>query len=460
MTLELIGIILYVGLMVVTGTVLARRIKSDEDYFLAGRSLGPWLATFSIFATWFGAESCLGTSGKIYRMGLSGMYADPLGYSLCILLLGLVFARTVWQKKITTVADLFGERFGERARFCVALVLIPSSLVWAGAQVRAFGQILHSAAEVSVVVAILLASVVVMVYTMSGGLLADAYTDLVQGTALIVGLIVIAVAIWLNHDVSTQLSSLEPWKFDLFANPEKLSPLERAELWLVPILGSLVSQELVGRVCASRSAEVARASALRAAAMYLSLGLLPVFVGLLGSAQFQLGDNSDAILPVIAKQYLNSFFYVIFIGALVSAILSTVDSTLLAISALVTHNLIYPYRPRMDEKHKVRLARGLVLASGVIAMGIALSSESITELVELASGLGGPTVLVLVSFGLFTRWGGESELLFALFVSVFGWAVLHALAFPAPVVGTVLLTALSFVLSCFVTRWRVQPGRG
>ncbi len=72
MTIELFGIMAYVLLMLLVGFWVAKSIKTDDDYFLAGRSLGPMLATFSIFATWFGAETCIGTAGAVYQYGISG----------------------------------------------------------------------------------------------------------------------------------------------------------------------------------------------------------------------------------------------------------------------------------------------------------------------------------------------------------------------------------------------------
>src|SRR5690606_25437118 len=115
---------------------------------------GPYLATFSIFATWFGAETCIGTAGAVYRGGLSSIHADPFGYSLCILIMGLFFAKILWRKKITTIPDLFRERFSPNTEKLAALIMIPSSIVWAGAQIRAFGQILHSTTDFGVTVAV------------------------------------------------------------------------------------------------------------------------------------------------------------------------------------------------------------------------------------------------------------------------------------------------------------------
>src|SRR5687768_3468226 len=124
MNFELIGIACYVVLMLAVGFWVARSIKTDDDYFLAGRSLGPTLATFSIFATWFGAETCIGTAGAVYEYGISGLHADPLGYSICIFIMGFVFSKVLWNKKITTIPDLFHKRFSPNVERVAALIMI------------------------------------------------------------------------------------------------------------------------------------------------------------------------------------------------------------------------------------------------------------------------------------------------------------------------------------------------
>ncbi len=437
--------------MLVLGYVVSKRIKSDSDYFLAGRSLGPFLATFSIFATWFGAETCIGTSGKVMRAGISGTHADPFGYALCILLMGYVFSRIIWKKQITTVPDLFRARYGVKAERLAAMILIPSSLVWGGAQIRAFGQIIHATTDANVSLGITIAAGVVIIYTISGGLLADAYTDLIQGFALIIGLVVLFIAIvWDLGGVESAWGQVKPESLDFL----KLDPeggenwWQRFEVWLVPILGSLMSQELVSRVSASKSAKVAYDSAKRAGWIYLFVGIFPVGIGLLGHVYHPELADTDGILPLLAKEHLNTFFYIIFVGALVSAILSTVDSTLLAVSALATHNLIYPTLPHLDEKKKVFLARSFVFLSGLIAYGIAFTSDSVTGLVETASSLGGPSILVMSCFALFTKTGNSWSALLAMSASIVAWFLGHFVwQVDAPVLLTVATCLSVYLLS-------------
>jgi SSS family solute:Na+ symporter len=178
------------------GVLVSRSIRTEDDYLLAGRQLGPALATFSIFATWFGAETCVGSAGAVYQTGLSATRADPFGYALVIVILAAVFAAPLWRAQITTLGDLFRRRYSPRVEQVAVILMIPTSILWAGAQIRAFGQVLASASDgMSATVGIAVATVTVLVYTIFGGLLADAWTDLLQGIVLAVGLTVVTVLV-------------------------------------------------------------------------------------------------------------------------------------------------------------------------------------------------------------------------------------------------------------------------
>lgn len=215
---------------------------------------------------------------------------------------------------------------------------------------------------------------------------------------------------------------------------------------MVPILGSLMSQELVSRVVASRSSSIAYKSSIIAGLIYICVGSMPVLVGILGHHFYPNATEADSIMPMMAKAQLPFFLYVIFIGALVSAILSTVDSTLLAVSALVSHNLVMPMKPNLNERQKVILARGGVFISGLIAYGIAFTTDSVTELVETASSLGGPTILVMTSFALFSKRGNALSAYLAMSFSIGTWFLTHfVFESETPVLWTVFACLMSYV---------------
>lgn len=445
MTPLLWGILAYILVQLAIGVVVSRRIETEADYLVAGRSFGPVLATFSVFATWFGAETCIGAAGAIYERGMAGGSADPFGYGICVILTGLVFAVPLWKLKLTTLADLFRLRFDTSVERLAVLLIVPTSLFWAAAQIRAFGQVLSSASGFEVEAMLAFAAVVVIAYTMFGGLLADAWTDVVQGSALVFGLIVLMVTI-LRTEGLEPLAALETVQFNpLGAEPRPL--LEIIEEWTVPIVGSMVAAELVARMLASRSAAVARNATVAGGVAYLTIGLMPVALGLMGASLLPGLEEPEQILPALAQQYLPTFLFVLFAGGLVSAILSTVDSALLMASALVSHNVIVQMRPGLTERAKVRIARAGVAVFGIVAYLMAVRAERVYELVEEASSFGSAGVVTVVVFGLFTRIGGTASALAALVAGVSTWILgAYVLLVPYPYLLSLAVAASAYLV--------------
>ena len=180
-------VLVYVGLQLALGMWVSRRVASQQDYLLGGRSLGLTLCTASMFATWFGAETCIGAAGEVYAHGLGAVSADPFGYGVCLILFGLFIAAELRRRGYTTVADLFGDRFSRPVERVVAVLMLPGSVLWAAAQIRAFGHVFAAASDgLSPTLGIAIAAGITIAYTASGGLLADVWTDLLQGIVLVI----------------------------------------------------------------------------------------------------------------------------------------------------------------------------------------------------------------------------------------------------------------------------------
>ncbi|HJR70600.1 MAG TPA: sodium:solute symporter family protein [Gammaproteobacteria bacterium] len=418
----LIGIGVYLLVQFAFGLAVSRRIASENDYLIAGRRLGVGLAAFSIFATWFGAETVVGAAGAIYSDGLAGGSADPFGYGLCLVVLGVVVAAPLWRRRYTTFGDLFRDRYSIGVERLAVLLMVPTSVLWAAAQIRAFGQVVSASSDLTVNVAITVAASFVIVYTVAGGLLADVVTDFVQSIAVIVGLLVLLVAVANANGGFVALTALvETERIALFSTVSA-TPLEIVEAWAVPVCGSLLAVELLSRILGCKSAATARDATLIGAAIYVTIGLVPVLLGLAGPALVPGLDEPEQLVAVLAQRHLSTFLYVLFAGALISAILSTVDSCLLAAASLVSHNLIVPLRPTLGERGKILSARLGVVAFGLIAYTIALNAEGIYELVATASAFGSAGIFVVGLFGLFGRIGAAASAYAALTAGVVVWA--------------------------------------
>lgn len=397
----------YVAVQLGIGVWASRRIRNEDDYLVAGRSLGPILASTSIFATWFGAESCSGAAGSIYTDGLNLGSVEPFAYGLCLLLMGLVFATRFWRSRITTLADLFHGRYGRSTERIAAVLLIPTSLLWAGAQIRAFGHVLHvnSDDRISENVGIAIAAVVAVVYTGSGGLLADVITDLVQGAALVLGLLaLLGGVIWQFGGFGPTAEALATARIG-FAPDQAPPALDLVEQWAVVLIGSVVAQEVVSRSLAARSAGTARAAGIVGGGLYVLIGLIPVTLGLLGPKLLPDLADPEQLLPRLASERLPWWINAMFAGALVSAILSTVDSCLLVASSVLTRNLVFTTWTPANDRTRLWAVRLGVAACGGVAWVLALAVADVSDLVEQASGFGSAGIFLIVTLALYSRRG-------------------------------------------------------
>ena len=439
-------LIIYLVLQLGLSLWLSRKIASETDYFVGGRQLNTGLVAMSLFATWFGAETCLGSSGAIYESGLSGGRADPFGYSLCLLFLGLILAEPIRRGEYITLGDLFKEKFGVGVERLAIWVLIPSSIVWAAAQIKAFGTVVSATTEMNQEVAIYLAAIFVIAYTFFGGLLGDIFTDVIQGTILAISLIVMAgVAVFSLGGVTETTAAIEVQRWYLF--PANESFFEQMDRWSVPIMGSLMSQELIARVASCKNEKTARNASYWASGIYLVVGLSPVFIGLIGPQLMPglHGDETEQLLPRLAEQLLPSFWAAVFSCALISAILSTIDSILLGSSALLSHNLFVPVLGIKTQKGQLACARVLVVVTGVVALVLALHAQGVYELVEAASAFGTAGILVATIAVLYFPKPTWHAPFVAMIVGIATTPLFEYLEWQAPFLSSIAASVIAYV---------------
>jgi Na+/proline symporter len=437
----------YLIVQIVLGCWAGRKIHNESDFLLGGRSLGYLLSVFSVFATWFGAEACIGSSANVFANGLGGARIEPLGYALALILCGVLLAQKLREKSYFTLADFFCERYGKRVESLSVLVLVPSTLIWTSAQILAFGQILHSVTPLSLEIAIIVAVAIVVGYSMVGGFLGSVYADLLQGLVIIAGLVMLFVLTISYHGVDVSLAHmLSSAKLSLVALPSNEDWWARIDLWTIPILGSLVSQELISRLLAAKTPLIAKRSSLIAALLYLIIGSLPVLLGLMGPL-FPLQINrADEFLPELAKFILPGSLHLIFIAAILSAILATADSSILTVTGLLSHNLFKPISRTLPPARLLWFNRVVLLLCGVMILVMALSAERIFDLLILASSVGTAGVLVITLMGLWTKVGSHRGALATLVVGLVAPFVFeYLLEVPAPFLASIVTCLLVFV---------------
>lgn len=438
------------------GYWISQRINNTKDFFLAGRNMPLPIIAMSLVATWFGAETCIGSSGAVYVHGLSGSRADPFGYSLCLLLMGLLIAAPLWKGGHITLSDFFAKRYGPSAEKLSALILIPSSLIWGAAQVRAFGQIISHTTSFPVETTIIFSTAFIVLYTLLGGILGDIISDIFKIIIITIGLSWLTISVFTHPDFQMSwFSEMNPQRLLLMSPDENI--FQRIDRWAIPILGSLVAQELISRALSAKSPKVAQNASYLACALYLFLGAMPVFLGLMGPYMLPGVQDQEQFITALATKYLHPTMLVVFIGALISAILSTIDTILLSIAALASQNLVNGFFRIESERSKLYVARGLVVVTAIAAYFIASSSSGIYPLVEVASSFGTAGLLVITLLGLWTKWGGPMAATICLLAGLLFYPVGdQLLGLDAPFISTVAVSIIGFLAGALLDHQQKQ----
>ncbi len=133
----------------------------------------------------------LGATSEFAQHGLLGVIEDPFGASLCLLLVGLFYARKLYRSNVLTFCDYFRIRFGRKAEIVSALLMIPSYFGWIAAQIVAMGIVINTVMGVSQETAMIASGLIVMGYTYMGGMWSVSITDFIQTIMIIIGILVI-----------------------------------------------------------------------------------------------------------------------------------------------------------------------------------------------------------------------------------------------------------------------------
>src|SRR5258705_3562030 len=186
-------VIIYWIISVAIGIYAAKWVHNSKDFAIAGRRLPLYIVTATGFATWFGSETVLGIAPTFVKDGFSGIIADPFGSSLCLILVGLFFARPLYRMNLLTIGDYSRKRYSRPVEMLTTICIVISYLGWVGAQIKALGLVFNVVSEgwISQPAGMIIGASTVLVYTMLGGMFSVAITDFIQMIIIVVGMLYI-----------------------------------------------------------------------------------------------------------------------------------------------------------------------------------------------------------------------------------------------------------------------------
>ncbi len=461
------SMIVYLLVMYLIGYLAGKKIHSAEDFLVAGRRLPLSLAWMTLLATWFGAGTMLTAADEVRSGGLQRAALDPFGAGTCLLLAGLLVAGPMWRMQLLTVPDFFRRKFGPAAELIASLILVPSYFGWIAAQFTALAAVLELFFGIPMAWGLVIVAVVGTGYTLMGGMWSVTLTDAVQITLVLGGLIVLAAVVLLelgHGNVATGLARIGTETEHELLVVIPLSSLPKFVGWLgvfaIGALGNLPGQDLMQRVFAANSEKTARRACLVAGLMYLLFGSIPLLLALAGNLLFP-DDVQTKILPALAHAFLHPAVAVIFMVALLSAILSTIDSAILSPASVMAQNVF----PKFTASDPLRSNRWSVLLVAISSLALAYVGESAYALLEEAYLLTLVGLFVPLLLGLYTTprngWAANASMLCGVAVwglhFVSGWDVFLE---PVPGVGRLQLpVSLAATAAGVLAYWRwSRPG--
>ena len=382
-------ILVYLAVTVGISFYAHTKIQNSGDYINAGRGLPTYINSAAFFALWFGSETIFGASSEFVEGGFNAIIEDPFGGVLCLLLVGIFFARKLYDLNVVTIVDLFSNRFGRNTELVAALMMVFSFFGYTAAQMVALGLVISAAfVGFPLEYAILVGSAVVVFYIFWGGMLAVTLNDFVQSIMIVVGLVAIAIAVTDRAGgIGAIYNSIPDGHLDILPQTDGISITNWIAAWLTLGLGSIVSQDVFQRVNSSINNSVARKSTLYGAVLYGVFAMLPLYivtaVKVLDPAILE-GDLQMA-LPQLVVSTMPMILQILFFGSLISAILSTCSGAILAPATIISENIL---PATTDEKKILLRTRLAVIVVGIISTALAFGNKNIFELVGESSAFG------------------------------------------------------------------------
>lgn len=339
----------------IVGIMASRNVSTTSDYFLAGRNLGLMSITFTLIATQLGGGMLLGTSQEAYTIGLYGLLYT-LGMSIGFLILGLGFAGRLQAMNVSTTAEIFETKYKSVNLKKIASILSIITL-WG----LLIGQVVASK---SILIGLgfpsdipfLLFWAFVIGYTMIGGLHAVVMTDLFQ----VLFIILIFGGIFLYLLFSDPQSFINTLKNkDLFIS-QPLSIATIISTFSMPILFSLIEQDLAQRFFAARTKRIAALSAIGASFFLIVFALIPVYFGMQAKvSELVVPAGGSPLIPFI-ESFTSEFILVLALCGIIAAVTSTADSLLCAISSNLAQDFDFSWTGIKNKLHVSQIVTLLV----------------------------------------------------------------------------------------------------
>ncbi len=438
----LIAMIIYMAIVIIIGLVFAKRAnQSSDDYFLGGRSLGPWVTAMSAEASDMSGWLLMGLPGLAYWCGLADAAWTAIGLAVGTYLNWLIVSKRLRRYSIRannsiTLPDFFSNRFREDKKVIMtlsALFILIFFTVYAASCFVTCGKLFATLFDMPYVSMMIVGAVFVLLYTILGGFLAESASDFMQSIVMIVALIVIVVVSTVNAggigEVIENAKSI-PGFFEFFglANPtlgtdnlqivEAGKPVfgESLNYGLLKIFSMLawglgyfgMPQVLLRFMAIRKEEELVRSRRIAMVWVVISL-TVAIFIGIVGRRLFPTvhltASDAENIFITLATNSLPPILAGFVMAGILAATISSSDSYLLIAASAVAKNIYQGmFNKKATDKQVMNVSRITLLAIALIAIVIAMDENSVIfKVVSFAWAGFGATFGPIMLFSLFWK---------------------------------------------------------
>lgn len=404
------GVGVFMAIVVGIGLYMSRRIKgSSENFIVAGRNLVLPLAAATLMAQSLDTNATLGNTDLTSQFGFWAGASLPIGLATCLFITGVFFAKPLNNMDLLTVGDFFRVKYGRAVEIAAAATLTVAYAFLLAGNLVAGGFLFEVFLGTTFLQGVLIISAVIFVYTVAGGLLAVAYTDILQAFLAFLG------SVFLLAYVATQFGLVVPDGMGATDTVQLTDPAMGAYVnWATLAalgLGDVVASDFIERVLAADSPDTAQKACFIGSAGTLIIGIPFTYVALSAGSIFdQLGATPTEGDPVLYDllNFVPTELAVLVLVGIVGASLSTGDGAILSTSSVVARNVL-DIRVEAESKRKAQgksdrllyVTRGLAVPFTILGVVFAVGLPQTGILLVLAFDLMLAGLFVPFAFGMY-----------------------------------------------------------
>jgi sodium/proline symporter len=394
MITKYIILFIYFFILFLIGYFASKRIKNTEDYYVGGKNLGYWVVAFSARATGESAWLLLGLTGLGAMVGVSGFWVvlgEVIGVSISWFFMAEKFKNLTDKYKSITIPDYLVSRFKSKTntlRIVAATALSLFVIIYVSAQIDATGTAFESFLGWNYFTGAIVGFIIVLVYIFSGGFVAVAWSDLFQGLIMLFGLVLLPIVAYfsISSDVSIsqELLKLEPSFLNIWGKGGLNLINFFTILGFLGIgLGFMGSPQLFVRFMSVKNTTELKKGRWVAIVFTLLTDSCAVLIGIYGrylltsidaDPETILGNGAQNVLPLLVERIMPLTLIGIYIAAVLSAIMSTIDSLLVLASSAISRDFYQQiFKPHKTEKELAKISRIITLILAVSALIIAMT---------------------------------------------------------------------------------------